>query len=130
MRSICGSAALGGRCPPVARAGFDPTGHSCFFGLAAPEGAFCRLDAKDWALPFLGIALSRFRLFSMERVGMVWAPSVRGARIDARTTHSPANRGASPWRAGGEPIPPANAPNNAYYAAEVPSILPSFPHPS
>src|SRR5262245_2727956 len=62
MRSICGSSALGGRFAPVARAGFDPTGRSCFFGLAAPEGAFGRLDAKDWALPFLGIALSMFRL--------------------------------------------------------------------
>jgi hypothetical protein len=27
---------------------------------------------------------------------MVWAPLVRGAKIDARTTQSPANRGASP----------------------------------
>jgi hypothetical protein len=40
---------------------------------------------------------------------MVWAPLVRGAGIDARTTQSPANRGASPHFAGGWPSPPADA---------------------
>jgi hypothetical protein len=30
-----------------------------------------RLGAEDLALPFLGVALSRFWDFSMERVGMV-----------------------------------------------------------
>jgi hypothetical protein len=38
-----------------------------------------------------------------------WAPLVRGAKFDARTTQSPANRGASPTRAGGRPSPPADA---------------------
>jgi hypothetical protein len=42
-----------------------------------------------------------------------------GAGIDARTTHSPANRGASPKRVGGGPNPPADKRSNAYYAAEV-----------
>jgi hypothetical protein len=55
-----------------------------------------RRDAVfDWVLPFLGAALFVFRDF-MERVDIVWAPLVRGVGIDARTTQSPANRGASP----------------------------------
>jgi hypothetical protein len=73
------------------------------------------------ALPFLEAALSRLLAFSMERVGMVWAPLVRGAGIDARTTQSPANRGASPHCTGGQPSRPGNAHSNAYYAAEVQS---------
>src|SRR5215471_19162770 len=40
----------------------------------------------------------------MERVGMAWAPLVRGAKIDARTTQSPANRGASPKCARGDRV--------------------------
>jgi hypothetical protein len=37
----------------------------------------------------------------------VWALLVRGAGIDARTTQSPAHRGASPQCAGGRAAPPA-----------------------
>jgi hypothetical protein len=40
----------------------------------------------------------------MEWVGMIWAPLVRGAKIDARTTQSPANRGASPHCAGSDQV--------------------------
>jgi hypothetical protein len=50
------------------------------------------------AVAFLAAALSRVRDFSMERVDMVWAPLVRGVGSDARTTPSPAHRGASPGR--------------------------------
>jgi hypothetical protein len=45
--------------------------------------------------------------------------------IDARTTQSPAHRGASPQCADGGPNPSADAHSNAYYAAEVQSILKS-----
>jgi hypothetical protein len=51
------------------------------------------------------------------------APLVRGAGIDARTTQGPAHRGASPQCADGGPNPPADAHSNAYYAAEVQSVL-------
>ena len=47
-----------------------------------------------------------------------WAPLGRGVGIDARTTQSPANREASSDRVIGLPNPP-----NAYYAAEVQSVL-------
>jgi hypothetical protein len=40
------------------------------------------------ALAFLGAALFVSRDF-MERIDVVWAPLVRGAGIDARTTQSP-----------------------------------------
>src|ERR1700730_3271468 len=66
-----------------------------------------RRDAVfDWALPFLGAALFVFRDF-MERVDIVWAPLVRGAGIDARTTQSPAHREANPKCFTGWPCPPA-----------------------
>jgi hypothetical protein len=45
---------------------------------------------------------------------------VRGAGLDARTTQSPTNRGASPWAALARP---AHDDTNAYYAAEVQSVL-------
>jgi hypothetical protein len=45
---------------------------------------------------------------------------VRGAGLDARTTQSPAGRGASPWAALARP---AHDDTNAYYAAEVQSVL-------
>ena len=64
--------------------------------VAAADVTLRRDGAFDLALPFLGAALLRFWDFSMERVDMFWAPLVRGAGIDARTTQSPANRGASP----------------------------------
>ena len=69
--------------------------------VAAIDGTLRRDDVFDLALPFLGAALSRLRDFATERVDIVWAPLVRGVGIDARTTQSPANRGASPKRAGG-----------------------------
>src|ERR1700730_8512134 len=72
------------------------------------------------ALPFLGAALLGFRDF-MERVDIVWAPLVRGAGIDARTTQSPAHREASPECLTGWPCPPAGTHTNASFAAEVQS---------
>src|SRR3984893_12682465 len=72
------------------------------------------------ALPFLGAALLGFRDF-MERVDIVWAPLVRGAGIDARTTQSPAHREASPKCFTGWPCPPAGTHSNASFAAEVQS---------
>ncbi len=48
----------------------------------------------------------------------------RSAEIGARTTQGPAHRGASSQHAGGWPSPPAANDSNAYYAAEVQSILP------
>ena len=48
-----------------------------------------------------------------------WAPLVRGVEIDARTTKSPAGRGASPQRAGGRAGQPAGPHSNASFAAEV-----------
>ena len=73
-----------------------PAGRARGFGrhrkpsLGKFEGlAQCRVK-----LPFLGAALFVFRDF-MERVDIVWAPLVRGVGIDARTTQSPAHRGAS-----------------------------------
>src|ERR1700732_2938608 len=76
----------------------------------------------DWTLPFLGAALFVFRDF-MERVDIVWAPLVRGAGIDARTTQSPAHREASPECFTGWPCPPAGTHSNASFAAEVQSIF-------
>jgi hypothetical protein len=52
-----------------------------------------------------------------------WGPLDRGAGIDARTTQSPAFRGASLQCAGGWTTPPAATHSNAYYAAEVQSVL-------
>jgi len=76
----------------------------------------------DWALPFLGAALFVFRDF-MEKVDIVWAPLVRGAGIDARTTQSPAHREARPKCFTGWPCPPAGTHSNASFAAEVQSIF-------
>jgi hypothetical protein len=44
---------------------------------------------------------------------------VRGVGIDARTTQSPANRGANPQRVGGRAGQPADPHSNACFAAEV-----------
>jgi hypothetical protein len=63
-----------------------------------------------------------FRDF-MERVDIVWAPLVRGAGIDARTTQSPAHREASPKCFTGWPCPPAGTHSNASFAAEVQTIF-------
>jgi hypothetical protein len=59
----------------------------------------------------------------MERVGMVGLLWIAAPKNDARTTQSPAIRGASPQCAGGRPSQPGNAHSNAYYAAEVQSVL-------
>src|ERR1700680_3794552 len=59
----------------------------------------------------------------MERVDIVWAPLVRGAGIDARTTQSPAHREASPECFTGWLCPPAGTHSNASFAAAVQSIL-------
>src|ERR1700730_8670960 len=48
-----------------------------------------------------------------------WAPLIRGVGIDARTTQSPAGRGASPQRVGGRAGQPADPHSNASFAAEV-----------
>ena len=82
-----------------------------------------RRDAVfDWALPFLGAAVIVFRDF-METVDIVWAPLVRGAGLDARTTQSPAHREARPKCFTGWPCPPAGTHSNASIAAEVQSVL-------
>jgi hypothetical protein len=59
-----------------------------------------------------------FRDF-MERVDIVWAPLVRGAGIDARTTQIPAHREASPKCFTGWPCPPAGTHSNASFAADA-----------
>src|ERR1700730_5206286 len=79
-----------------------------------------RAVALDLTLLFLDAAVLRFRDFAMEGVDIFQAPLVRGAGLDARTTPSPANRGASPWAALARP---AHDDTNAYYAAEVQSVL-------
>jgi len=58
----------------VTRAGFNPTDRSGFLGPAATDGASRREGAFGLAPPFLGAVLSKFWVFSTERVGMIWAP--------------------------------------------------------
>jgi hypothetical protein len=77
------------------RSAFDSTDRVGFLALVAGDVTLRRDAVFDWALPLLGAALFVFRDF-MERVDIVWAPLVRGAGLDARTTQSPANRKASP----------------------------------
>jgi hypothetical protein len=67
--------------------------------------------------------LSRFWVFLMERVDMVWASLDRGAKIDARTTQSPGKSRGKPQYVGGWPGPPAGTHSNAYYVEEVQSVL-------
>src|SRR4029077_16916156 len=74
---------------------FDSTDRVGLLALAAGDVTLRRDAVFDWALPFLVAALFVVRDF-MERVDIVWAPLVRGAGIDARTTQSPAHREASP----------------------------------
>src|ERR1700720_2936530 len=81
--------------PAAPRSAFDSTDRVGFLALAAGDVTLRRDVVFDWALPFLGAALFVFRDF-MERVDIVWAPLVRGAGIDARTTQSPAYSEASP----------------------------------
>ena len=94
-RSSCGSSpftgVLAAACPD-----FDKKDRGGFLALAAGDVTLRRDAVFDWALPFLGAALFVFRDF-MERVDIVWAPLVRGAGLDARTTPSPAHRGAKPF---------------------------------
>jgi hypothetical protein len=58
----------------VTRAVFNPTDRSGSLGLAATDGALRREGAFGLAAPFLGAVLSKFWVFSTERVGMAWAP--------------------------------------------------------
>src|SRR6202023_3073545 len=104
------------------RSAFDSTDRVGLLALAAGDVTLRRDAVFDWALPFLGAALFVFRDF-MERVDIVWAPLVRGAGIDARTTQSPAHREASPKCFTGWPCPPAGTHSNASFAAEVQSIF-------
>jgi hypothetical protein len=120
-RSPFGSSAFLSVLAAATRSAFDSTDRVGFLALAAGEVTLRRDAVFDWALPFLGAALFVFRDF-MERVDIVWAPLVRGAGLDARTTPSPANRKASPKRAGGRAGQPADAISNASFAAEVQTI--------
>src|ERR1700719_3234245 len=99
-RSALGSSAFLSVLAAATRSAFDSTDRGGFLAVAAGDVTLRRDAVFDWALLFLGAALFVFRDF-MERVDIVWAPVVRGVGIDARTTQSLANRGASPKRAGG-----------------------------
>src|SRR5256885_17073058 len=117
-RSALGSSAFTRVLVAATRSAFDSTDRVGFLSLAAGDVTLRRDAVFDWALPFLGAALFVFRDF-MERVDIVWAPLVRGAGIDARTTQSPAHREASPKCFTGWPCPPAGTHSNASFAAEV-----------
>jgi hypothetical protein len=117
-RSALGSSAFLSVLAAAARSAFDSTDRAGFLALAAKDVTLRRHAVFDWALPFLGAALFAFRDF-MERVDIVWAPLVRGAGIDARTTQSPAHREASPKCFTRWPCPPAGTHSNASFAAEV-----------
>jgi len=121
-RSALGSSAFLSVLAAATRSAFDSTDRVGFLALAAGDVTLRRDAVFDWALPFLGAALFVFRDF-MERVDIVWAPLVRGAGIDARTTQSPAHREASPECFTGWPCPPAGTHSNASFAAEVQSIF-------
>jgi hypothetical protein len=122
-RSTFGSSALTGVLAAAARSDFDTTDRGGFLTLAVADVTLRRLGAEDLALPFLDPALSRFGAFSMEKVDMILGSFGSRRRNDARTTQSPAHRGTSPQCADGGPSPPADAHSNAYYAAEVQSVL-------
>ncbi|MFZ3325006.1 MAG: hypothetical protein WA231_03550 [Methylocella sp.] len=117
-RTTFGSPAFNGALAVATRSAFDSTDRVGFLALAAGDVTLRRDVAFDLTLPILGAALLGFRDF-MERVDIVWAPLVRGAGIDARTTQSPAHREASPQRVGGRAGQPTDAHNNASFAAEV-----------
>src|ERR1700674_5842023 len=121
-RSTFGLSAFNGVLAATTRSAFDSTDRVGFLALAAGDVTLRRDAVFDWALPFLGAALFVFRDF-MERADIVWAPLVRGAGIDARTTQSPAHREASPKCFTGWPCPPAGTHSNASFAAEVQSIF-------
>src|ERR1700730_18300866 len=94
-RSTFGSSAFLSVLAAATRSAFDSTDRVGFLALAAGDVTLRRDAVFDWALPFLGAGLFVFRGF-IGMVDIVWAPSVRGAAIDARTTQSPAHREASP----------------------------------
>src|SRR5438105_9296845 len=120
MRSTVDSSALTGVLAVAACSDFETTDCGDFLPGTVAGVTLRRLGAEDLALPFLGARFG-FRDFAMERLGMSGLPLVRGAGIGARTTQSPAHRGASPQRAGGWPSPPTDAHSNACFAAEVQS---------
>src|ERR1700756_791861 len=72
-----------------------------------------------WSSPFWVWPSRGSGIFLWKGLVWSWAPLIRSAKIDARTTQSPANRGANPQCGGGWSRSPADAPSNAYYAAEV-----------
>src|SRR3984893_5775790 len=77
----------------------------------------CRVwPSPSWVRRSWGSGTSRWKGSTW-----VWAPLVRGVGIDARTTQSPAGRGASPKGIGGRAGQPADAHSNASFAAEVQS---------
>src|ERR1700682_3140775 len=115
-RSALGSSAFLSVLAAATRSAFDSTDRVGFLALAAGDVTLRRDAVFDWALPFLGAALFVFRDF-METFDIVWAPLVRGAGIDARTTQSPAHRGASPQRVGGRAGQPADPPSNSSFCA-------------
>src|SRR6202795_2059734 len=98
-RTTFGSSAFLSALAAATRSAFDSTDRVGFLALAAGDVTLRRDAVFVGALPFLGAGLFVYRDF-MERVDIVWAPLVRGAELDARTTHSPANREASPLMGG------------------------------
>jgi hypothetical protein len=89
-RATCGWSIFTGVLGTATRSAFDSTDREGFLAVATVDGTLRRDAFFAWALPFLGAALFVFRDF-MERVDIVWAPLVRGAGIDARTTQCPAH---------------------------------------
>jgi hypothetical protein len=88
-RSTPGSLAFGDIFAASIFAAFDPADRSDFLGLAARDGALRCDGAFGLARPFLAAALSRFGVYSTERVGMVWAPLVRAPKLTLARPEAP-----------------------------------------
>ena len=88
----------------VWEAAFDLTERRIVLAAVAADAILWRDGACDLALLFLGATLLGLPEVSMENVGMALGSLVRGAKIGARTTRSPAHRGASPWAALTRPV--------------------------
>jgi hypothetical protein len=96
-RSPLGSSCSGGLFAAVARPDLATTDRGGFLGTAGAEVAWRRLGGEDFGAPlFGGGALEVPRLFDGTGRHGLGSVLVRGAKIDARTTQSPTNRGASP----------------------------------
>ena len=98
-RSTFGSSPFTDVLAAAIRAAFDSTERCVVLAAVAADAILWRDGACDLALLFLGATLLGLPEVSMENVGMALGPLVRGAKIGARTTRSPAHRGANPWAA-------------------------------